>query len=357
MSAAVIEPASLDQVVKAFDVQIAWCRTGNAPFTADIIELCRDNILGGGSLAALVVPWHGNLKADAVSLRVAGALHFLVRIGRAPKLAAFYPPHQRAVFDRDAVAREIEAAVAENLDAVRDTISRPPQTNEVGRSAVLMPGYAEVARRTGLPLRVLELGASAGLNMQWHRYAYRYGERFVGAQDAPLVVAAEWRGPWSGVAEVPRVAERRGCDRSPIDLAQPHAAERLISYVWPEQAERLTRLEGAIALAKVEKPTIDKEDAGVWLDKQLPAAAPRVATVVAHTIVWQYFSKETAARAKAAINAAGERATSDAPFAWLSLEQYAQDKAPELRLTLWPGGERQLLATAHPHGAWLEWVG
>jgi len=354
---AALEAAGLDQVVAAFDGQIAWCRQGGAPFTADILELCRDNIVGGGSLAPLVVPWHGNLKADALSLRVAGALHFLVRIGRAPKLAQYYPPHRRAAFDHAAVAREIEAAVSANLDVVRDTISRPPQTNEVGRSAVLMPGYAEIARRTGLPLRVLELGASAGLNMQWDRYAYRYGERFVGSQNAPLIVSAEWRGPWSGVSEVPRVAERRGCDRSPIDLAHPYAAERLISYVWPEQAERLARVEGAIALAKIESPQIDKEDAGVWLDQQLASPAPRVATVVAHTIVWQYFSKETAARAKAAINAAGERATSHAPFAWLSLEQYAPDKAPELRLTLWPGGERQLLATAHPHGAWIEWAG
>jgi hypothetical protein len=155
---------------------------------------------------------------------------------------------------------------------------------------------------------------------------------------------------------VPRVVERRGCDRSPIDLAQPHAAERLISYVWPEQAERLARLEGAIALAKIEKPMIEATDAGGWLEKQLTLPAPRVATVVAHTIVWQYFSKETALRARAAINAAGARATSDAPFAWLSLEQYAPDQAPELRLTLWPGGERELLARAHPHGAFVEWL-
>ena len=351
-----LEPAGLDKVLLAFDWQIAWCRSGDAPFTANILEAIRDNLARGGSLAPLVVPWPGDLRTDALQLRVAGALHFMVLIGRAPGLARFYPPHGRDVFDREAVAREIETAVAGNLELVRDTISRPPQTNEVGRSAVLMPGYSDIARRTGLPLRVLELGASAGLNMQWDRYAYRYGERFVGSPAAPLTIAAEWRGPWSGVSELPRVAERRGCDRSPIDLTHANAGERLISYVWPEQAERLTRLAGAIGLARLEKPKVDNEDAGVWLDRHLATPAPRVATVVAHTIVWQYFSKETAARAKAALVAAGERATSDAPLAWLSLEQYAVDQWPELRLTLWPGGERELLARAHPHGAWIEWL-
>src|SRR5690242_10066556 len=123
---AALEAAGLDQVVAAFDFQIAWCRKGGAPFTADILELCRDNIANGGSFAPFVVPWHGNLKADAVSLRVAGALHFLMRTGRAPALAVFYPPHGRAAFDRAAVAHEIEEAVKANLDVVRDTISRPP---------------------------------------------------------------------------------------------------------------------------------------------------------------------------------------------------------------------------------------
>ena len=87
----------------------------------------------------------------------------------------------------------------------------------------------------------------------------------------------------------------------------------------------------------------------------MAAATPGVATVVAHTIVWQYFSKETAARAKAALMEAGERATPEAPLAWLSLEQYATDQLPELRLVTWPGERRELLAHAHPHGAWIDW--
>jgi hypothetical protein len=279
----------------------------------------------------------------------------MVRTGRAAELAAFYPPNERA-WDAEAAGRAIEAAVTANLDFVRDMLTRPPQTNEIGRSAVLMPGYAEVACSTGLPLRILEVGASAGLNLLWDRFAYRYGERFVGAQEAPVTVAAEWRGPWCGVERLPRVASREGCDRSPIDLLAPGAADRLLAYVWPEQSERLARLEGAIALALREKPALAAADAAQWLEPRLATPAPGVATVVVHTIVWQYFSKETKAHARAVIDAAGDRATTEAPFAWLSLEQYAPDQLPELRLTQWPGGERRILAHAHPHGAWIEWL-
>jgi hypothetical protein len=354
---AVKEPAGLDRILPVCEMQIAWCRGNGAPFTANVVEAIRDNLANGGALAPLVVPWPGNPIADALPIRIAGALHWMVRTGLAPGLGAFYPPHGRLSWDAAAAGRAIEAAVAANLAFVRDVISGPPQTNEIGRSAVLMPGYAEIARRTGLPLRILELGASAGLNLLWDRFAYRYGERFVGAADAPVIVAAEWRGPWCGVERLPPVIEKRGCDRAPIDLQEAGNADRLMAYVWPEQTERLERIAAAIALARRERPAIEKADAGEWLERHLAAPAESAATVVAHTIVWQYFSKETKTRVRAALDDAGARATARAPLAWLTLEQYAPDQLPEVRLTLWPGGERQTIAHAHPHGTWIEWAG
>jgi hypothetical protein len=350
------QSADLEQILRAAEGQAAWCRGGGAPFTADILDVVRDNLANGGAINPLVVPWPGNPLGDALVLRVIGALHFMVRTGLSPALARFYPGHGNAAWDKAEVERAVEDAVTTHVDLVRNILSSPPQTNETGRSAILMPGYAEIAKHTGLPLSVLELGASAGLNLMWDRYAYRYGDRFVGASDAPLTIKAEWRGPWSGVTQIPRVVARRGCDRSPIDLTAPGNADRLTAYVWPEQTERLARLQAAIALAQHEKPQLDKADAGDWLEQHLAKPMQGAATVVAHTIVSQYFTKETRARVRAIIDAAGARATKDAPLAWLSMEQYAMDQLPELRLTLWPGGETRKIAHAHPHGAWIEWL-
>lgn len=350
-------PATLEEVARATDIQIMWCQQNGAPFTAQVLQAIRENLTSGGALAALMVPWSGNPIADALVLRATGALHLMVRTGRAPDLAAYYPGHGDKPWDTVVAGRAIETAVATHRAFVTDILSRPPQTNETGRSTVLMPGYAEIARRTGLPLSILEIGASAGLNMLWDRFAYRYGDRFVGDPKAPVVINAEWRGPWCNVEHLPRVVSKRGCDRTPFDLSEPGAADRLVAYVWPEQKERLARIEAAIALAQREKPPLEKADAFDWLERQLKAQVPGAATVIAHTIVWQYIAKETRHRIEALLKETGARATASAPLAWLNLEQHALDQFPELRLTLWPGGETQKIAIAHPHGAWVEWLG
>ncbi|MEQ1867408.1 MAG: DUF2332 family protein, partial [Micropepsaceae bacterium] len=116
------------------------------------------------------------------------------------------------------------------------------------------------------------------------------------------------------------------------------------------------RVQAAIALAQREKPPLEKADAGEWLERQLAAQVPGAATVVAHTIVWQYIAKETRDKIEALLKATGDCATNSTPLAWLTLEQCAPDQLTEVRLTLWPGGQTQKIATAHPHGAWIEWL-
>jgi hypothetical protein len=350
-----MKQAGLDEVIGSIDQQIGWSRTLGSPFTANMLELIRDNIRNGGALAPLVVPWNGPPVEDVVALRLSGVVQMMARTGRAPSLARFYPTGGES-WDSDVIAAEIEKAVATNIEFVRSILSRPPQTNEVGRSAVLMPAYVQVARATGLPLRILEVGASAGLNLMWDRFHYELGGHHVGDPKARVTVRAEWQGPWPGITSLPHVVERQGCDRTPIDLAAEGEADRLMSYMWPDQTERVERLEGAIALARQDKPRLEQADAGEWLERMLAEPVHGVATIIAHSIAWTYFSQETSARGRRAIEQAGARATRKAPLAWVAFEHVAPNELPALTLTTWPGGEEKLLARAHPHGSSVHWL-
>jgi hypothetical protein len=143
----------------------------------------------------------------------------------------------------------------------------------------------------------------------------------------------------------------------PVDLSDPQAVLRLRAYVWPDQAARAARLQGAITLAQQGLPPVDAGDAAEWVAQQLAAPLPGAATVLVHSVVWQYLPPATRAAIETTLAEAGARATPSAPLAWLRMEFYESGAPAELRLTLWPGGEERTLARAHPHGEWVEWLG
>lgn len=341
-------------VREAFRRQAAFCAELGSPFTARLCALAAERLCPGGAVAERLLGWPGDPsnRADALPLRFAGALHALVLEGRDSGLAAVYPPHapsDSALWDAVAAAMTREAGF---LDARLDG---PPQTNEPQRSNALAPGCLVVAAETGLPLAMSEIGASAGLNLIWDRYAFRFGPAAWGDPASPVRLAPAWSGPPPPLPAAV-VAERAGCDRAPLDPCDPATELRLLSFVWADQADRLARLRAALALARADPPALARADAADWVEARFAAPRPGRAHVLMHSIVWQYLPPATQGRIAAAIARAGARATAEAPVAWLRLEADADGPGAALTLTLWPGGER-LLARADFHGRWIDWRG
>ena len=141
-----------------------------------------------------------------------------------------------------------------------------------------------------------------------------------------------------------------------MDIADPLARRRLKSYVWADQFDRLGRLDAAIAQSLAARITVERADAVDWTRRH-GAPTPGLATVVFHSVFFQYMPPTSQAGLIDTLAAFGGEASADAPLAWLRMEPSRDSPAVmELRLTLWPGGEERLLATAHPHGAWVEWA-
>ncbi len=240
-------------VLSAFAKQIAWCESLGSPFTARLLTVLADDIAAGGISAALVRAWPGDPVADALALRMAGALHALALRATSPALAACYPPHAATLEQlRSVLPRVME----EHRNAIHTFMSSAPQTNEVGRSGVLVGGFLQIAKETGLPLRLLEIGASAGLNAVWDRYHYQFGAADWGDRQSAVRIAPRWEGPLPPLDARVRVIERLACDMAPVDLEDPAQRLRLRAYVWADQIERLSRLESAISLARAHGPRV-----------------------------------------------------------------------------------------------------
>lgn len=332
-----------------------YCRKTSTPFYADLMEFMADEVDAGSPIAELMAPDATDPEVG-YRLRVLGGLHRMVLAGDAPELARHYPTTGG---DGDAAAAwpRIRELLAEPPAAVLDALSRPPQTNEVGRSAALVGGFLVVAGETGLPLRLLELGSSAGLNLRFDRYRYEQDGAAFGDPASAVRFENRWtrgRPPFEAGC---RVVERRGCDRNPIDATSEDGRLTLLSYVWPGQTERFELLATALDIAGAHPVSVEQADIPGWLAQQLKDPAPGLATVVFHSVVWSYLTDDERAAVEATFRAAGERATLDAPLAWLRLESAPDMTSTELRLTTWPSGEERLLATATFHIGPVNWLG
>lgn len=355
------EPDALATLVRAFDIQSGACEAFGSPFAGALLA-CASSAIGTNEvLTDLLQPWLGasarTLMSEAVPLRWLGCVHDLALSGDDEALTAAFP---RPGCEGDAGRAWAAAAAAMAADRTRFAafMTHEPQTNEVRRSACLLPGFLTLSAATGLPLRVFEVGASAGLNQLWDRYRYDYGPAGAWGDPASTVrIDSEWRGPVGPLTQQTEVASRAACDRKPVDLNDPAARRRLKAYVWADQFDRLARLEAAIDAALEAGVRVDTADAVAWTAAHAAPVAGAV-TVLAHSVFWQYMPAQSQTDLAATIAGHGAAASAEAPFAWLRMEPQPRNLADmELRLTLWPGGEERLLAHVHPHGAFVAWGG
>ena len=332
--------------------QAAWCRQLGSPLYDVLLTRAATDVEDGGSCWAVLRGHEADPAGSALALRFLGAVHRLVLEGGAPALARHYP--SAGGDGLDGAWPAFRATVEHHAARLRRDVAAPVQTNEVGRCAALVGGFLLVARETGLPLRVLEIGASAGLNLRWDHYRYEAGGRTWGDPASPVrlrEVFAAGRPPFEVAA---RVAERGGCDTAPLDPGMPEDCLTLLSYVWPDQVERVALLRAALEVARRVPAIVEAADAPDWLAGRLAVATPGVATVVFHSIVMQYLDAADRERVRALVEEAGHRASALGPLAWLRMEPGARET--EVRLTLWPGGVERRVATAGSHGRPVRWL-
>lgn len=345
----------LARAALSFELQAKASDAMGSPLYGTLCRALLAALPDHAALRALARDFPGDPAKGFLAIRLLGGVHARVLAGEAPGLARFYPS-AGGTPSFPAAAEALLDEITRAGDALRPWIASFPQTNEVRRSAALLCGFLVVADATGLPLRLLEIGASAGLNLGFEAFAYRLGPHRWGDAASAVRLESEWRGtaagpPWHARVSV---AERRGCDLAPVDAHDDDACRRLEAYVWPDQPERLANLRAAIAIARSRGVRVERSGAADFLARELAAPRAGVASVVFHSVMWAYVPDAERAAITRTIEAAGARATRDAPLAWVRLE----DSSPRTALSLrrWPDAPAErFLADAHPHVAWLDW--
>ena len=329
----------------------AW----KSPLYAGLTERMRADVKEGGPTWTLLERYADEPISEYYPFRALAGVHHMVLAGELPDLARHYPS-VGGDGDPEAawplVREELGRMDAEVLDSLR----HPLQTNETSRCGALIGGFLVVARDTGLPVRALELGASAGLNLHFDRYRYEQDGIAFGPADSPVRFADHWLEGTPPLDAPLEVVERRGSDMAPLDPTTDHDRLALLSYIFPDQMPRYELLREAIDVAREHPIAVETAGVGEWAERALAEPAAGRATVVFHSLVWIYLDEDVRARTRAAIEDAAGRATEAAPLGWLRYEIGPDPAVCELRLTLWPGGEDRLLGTGDVHLAPVRWL-
>ena len=334
-----------------FRSQADACRRRGSAFTDLVLTLAADRLDTTEPVGARVLGWTDKPGEDALGLRFAGGLHGLVLDQSEPALAALYPPNPT---DPDRLWLAVRDALVRHSDRMLTWLDLPPQTNEVGRAAATMPGMLLAARMTDKPIRLLEIGASAGINLHLDRFQYRYGDAAWGDPASPVVLTPDLAGTAPDLSGMLEIIGRSGIDLDPRDPGNAIDRLRLMSYVWPDQPHRHKRLVAALDLATDSDLRVQVADAADAVEA-FATPEPGVLRLLVHTVVEQYLPEATKSRIRTAMTSAGVRATQDAPVGWLSMER-GPDREAELRLRLWPQGIDAVLARCDYHGRWIDWL-
>ncbi|HVY83801.1 MAG TPA: DUF2332 domain-containing protein [Caulobacterales bacterium] len=344
--------SNAESLKRAFVLQAGWGEAVGSPFTGALMRAAARDFEDGGPTRDIVGDWSGDPIADALPTRFGGALHAAVVLGKDPALAAEYPD-MRSDWDMQRVWPLARAFLTRERAWVRDFLRSPPQTNETRRTIALLPGFLAMARFG--PLHLLELGASAGLNLMWDRYRYATASWRWGSGEGPLIDTQWYGAPPADLDVEVNVASRAACDRNPLDVRNADHVLRLRAFVWADQPERRERLEKAMALAREADIRVDRDEAGVWLAEKLARPLPRGVTIVYHSVVQQYFNAETNRAVDEAIAKAAAGADEQHRLARLRFEAIpvlGVEGPVELmgvELQYWPDGERRLLSRTDGH--------
>jgi hypothetical protein len=285
-------------------------------------------------------------------------VHYLLLKGAETPLRDYYASLGGRSEPDDRATHLFRAFCLDNAAAVTELIeSRLVQTNEVARSACLMPAFAHVASLANGPIALLEVGASAGLNLLPDAYFYDYGDLGkAGDPASPVRLRCEVTGGYRPPIEaVPAIAYRAGVDLNPIDVRDADAVLWLRALIWPEHEERAAIFQAAVALASADPPRIRTGD-GIEMAASLVNEVPQDLTVcVFHSFVMNQVGRQRRERFYELLaGEAWKRPIFDLSFE--STNEGVRTAAIEMSRSVRGEWRRAVLAKCQAHGSSIEWL-
>lgn len=341
-------------MIQAFQVQADACASLGSEMYAELLQALSTDYQQGGITHRLLFGVTEHPIHDATPLRLLGALHRIALSGRDDSLSRHYESVGGS--PSTSLVTNVLAAINRHFDEISIALHQQVQTNEPGRALCHLALSHWLAHFGLTHFQLLEVGASAGLTMSFDRYGITSPHGHVGDPTSPLQLPASWLEDSFPFHENPaRCIGRRGVDISPIDLSTSDGANTLLSFVWPDQHDRLERLSTAIEITRNDPHQIDKGSVDTWLPELLDTYT-NVPVIVFHSIVWQYLGVRVQQAMQDVLHSRGHSRTPDNPLIWARMEPAG--RVADIQVTIWDGStppQNWNLGTIGYHGQSLRW--
>jgi hypothetical protein len=323
-------------------------------------SLLYERLATGMSTDAELLSLASGAISKPVPMIFLAAVHFLLLNGAEHPIAEFYPdihsePHPLET-DMYPIFRDFCFRHQDEIEYLITTYH--VQTNEVRRCACLLPAFGIAAKQAqGLPLALVELGASAGLNLLWDRYSYDYGNGIIyGNRTSPVQLTCTVRGDrLPPLPETfPQIVSRIGIDLNPIDVRDQSAVNWLRAFIWPEHTARFDLLHRAVEIARNNPPELRKGDVLELLPGIINTLPPDSYPCLFHSFVSNQMSPEK--RNHLANLIADYGATRN--LCTIAIDLSEIHKYPRLELLSYINGTKahRHIANCSGHSRWLEWL-
>lgn len=341
-------------MIEAFQVQAEACASLGSKMYAELLQAMNVDYQHGGITHRLLYNVTERPIHDATPLRFLGALHRIALSGRNKTLSRHY--ESVGGTPTASLVEDVLVAIDDHFDEIAIALHQQVQTNEPGRALCHLALSHWLAHLGLTSFQLLEVGASAGLTMSFDRYGATSPLGVVGDSSSPLQLPTSWLDHSFPFHDSPaECVGRRGVDISPIDASTSDGTNTLLSFVWPDQHERLQRLRTAIELTNLHPHQIDQASVDTWLPDRIDASTD-VPVMVFHSIVWQYLGTHVQRAMQDVLHTHGCKRTAESPLIWARMEPAG--RVADIQATIWAGStspQNWKLATIGYHGQSLRW--
>jgi hypothetical protein len=288
------------------------------------------------------------------------AVHYLVLKNKNCELASYYPSIAKNLNNPPLPFDVFKDFCIHNESQILELIStRIVQTNVINRCSYLMPILSELINKGQKNACIIDIGASAGLNLNFDIYEYWTNSQKIFGDSSVKIEFETKDSDIKSIQPINYLMRKIGVDLHPINPQNDDEKLWLNALIWPDHLERFNSMEKALELRQNGGIEMLQASTVPQFEEIINGQRNDETLIVYATHTLYQFSQESRLDFFNMLDSIGKKRD----FYFLSVEstKYLQEKYDSsqtvIELTSYTNGQKneEIIAETNGHGNWIHW--